>query len=129
MLILTFLFSTTLNTLLSLTATSGLEHHQLILVNNCNETIWPAIQAGAGHPTPQDGGFQLSTNQEIVLNVPNKWSGRIWARQSCNFDPNGQKGSCATGDCSGQLGCRGLGGLPPATLNLLNNNIWYHKMQ
>ncbi|GER57246.1 pathogenesis-related thaumatin superfamily protein [Striga asiatica] len=95
----------------------GLEHHhQLILVNNCNETIWPAIQAGAGHPTPQDGGFQLSTNQEIVLNVPDKWSGRIWARQSCNFDQNGQKGSCATGDCSGQLGCRGLGGLPPATV-------------
>lgn len=54
---------------------------QLILVNNCNESIWPGMLGGAGHPTPKDGGFQLSSGEESVIDVPEKWSGRVWARQ------------------------------------------------
>ncbi|KAL3646662.1 hypothetical protein CASFOL_009206 [Castilleja foliolosa] len=114
MLILSFLFSTTLYILLFITSTYGIGH-QLILVNNCNENIWPGIQAGEGQQTPQDGGFQLTRNEETVIDVPKKWSGRIWGRQDCGFDNSG-RGSCATGDCGGQLGCRGLGGVPPATV-------------
>lgn len=51
----------------------------------------------------------------MVLDVPQKWSGRIWGRQGCCFDKNG-KGNCETGDCSGMLHCQGTGGVPPATV-------------
>ncbi|CAL5351316.1 unnamed protein product [Camellia sinensis] len=98
--------------LYSLSVTNGA---QLILVNNCNETIWPGILGGGGQPTPNDGGFNLTSGEESVFNVPEKWSGRIWARQGCHFDDTG-KGSCDSGDCSGQLHCRGMGGTPPATV-------------
>ncbi|KAL0344522.1 UNVERIFIED_CONTAM: Thaumatin-like protein [Sesamum radiatum] len=114
MLVFTFLFSTTLCLFLFLTSTNGIGH-QLILVNNCKENIWPGILGSAGQQTPKDGGFLLSSGQEVVIDVPEKWSGRIWGRQYCNFDSNG-KGSCVTGDCSGQLHCQGMGGVPPATV-------------
>ncbi|CAL5389697.1 unnamed protein product [Camellia sinensis] len=93
----------------------GKDGAQLIVVNNCNESIWPALLGGTGHPTPKDGGFHLSSGKEIVVDVPQKWSGRVWARQGCNFHDTG-KGSCDTGDCSGRLQCQGLGGIPPATV-------------
>ncbi|KAF5953742.1 hypothetical protein HYC85_006598 [Camellia sinensis] len=104
--------------LLSLYANVYIPEHdgaQLIVVNNCNESIWPALLGGTGHPTPKDGGFHLSSGKEIVVDVPQKWSGRVWARQGCNFHDTG-KGSCDTGDCSGRLQCQGLGGIPPATV-------------
>ncbi|KAJ8642379.1 hypothetical protein MRB53_019073 [Persea americana] len=88
---------------------------QLILVNNCNESVWPGLLGGAGQPSPEDGGFHLSTGEEAVLKVPDGWSGRIWGRQGCCFDTNG-KGSCDTGDCAGMLHCKGMGGTPPATV-------------
>ncbi|GAB2226862.1 hypothetical protein Droror1_Dr00008657 [Drosera rotundifolia] len=88
---------------------------QLILVNNCNEHIWPALLGGVGHPTPRDGGFHAISGEEVVIDLPEKWSGRVWGRQGCSFDSNG-RGTCQTGDCSGQLHCDGLGGTPPATV-------------
>ncbi|RRT34579.1 hypothetical protein B296_00040652, partial [Ensete ventricosum] len=30
---------------------------QLILVNNCNYSVWPSTLGNAGHLTPKDGGF------------------------------------------------------------------------
>ncbi|KAH9672412.1 Pathogenesis-related thaumatin superfamily protein [Citrus sinensis] len=98
--------------LISFSITDGA---QLIVVNNCQENLWPGILGGAGHPTPNNGGFKLSSGEEVVLDVPEKWSGRIWGRQGCRFDSNG-KGSCDTGDCSAQLHCQGTGGAPPATV-------------
>ncbi|XVE99597.1 hypothetical protein REPUB_Repub03eG0214000 [Reevesia pubescens] len=88
---------------------------QLILVNNCQESIWPGILGSAGHETPRDGGFHLSCGEQTVLELPDRWSGRIWPRQGCCFDQTG-KGSCQTGDCAGLLQCQGTGGKPPATL-------------
>ncbi|XWS43743.1 hypothetical protein CRYUN_Cryun16bG0130000 [Craigia yunnanensis] len=88
---------------------------QVILVNNCKESIWPGILGGAGQCTPENGGFHLGSDEEVVLDVPQKWSGRIWDRQGCNFDSNG-KGFCDTGDCSGMLQCKETGGIPPATV-------------
>ncbi|KAI4341844.1 hypothetical protein MLD38_026519 [Melastoma candidum] len=88
---------------------------QLILVNNCQESIWPGILGSAGKATPRDGGFHLSSGEEAVINLPDKWSGRIWGRQGCCFGGDG-KGSCETGDCAGLLHCRGTGGVPPATV-------------
>ncbi|TYI87562.1 hypothetical protein E1A91_D04G143600v1 [Gossypium mustelinum] len=88
---------------------------QVILVNNCKESIWPGVLGSAGQSTPKNGGFHLGSGEEVVLDVPQKWSGRIWARQGCIFNSNG-KGSCDTGDCSGRLQCQGTGGTPPATV-------------
>jgi len=70
---------------------------QLILVNNCKESVWPGILGSPGHPTPKDGGFHLCSGEEVVLDVPEGWSGRIWGRQGCCFDPITGKGSCETG--------------------------------
>ncbi|KAM1126089.1 thaumatin-like protein [Malus sylvestris] len=102
-----------LSFLISLSFTDGT---QLIIVNNCKESIWPGILGNAGHTTPQDGGFHLSSGEQQVLNVPENWSGRLWGRQGCCFDEKTGKGTCQTGDCVGLLQCRGLGGVPPATL-------------
>ncbi|KAK6929379.1 Thaumatin family [Dillenia turbinata] len=89
---------------------------QLIIVNNCKESIWPGILGSAGHPFLKDGGFHLSSGEQVVLEAPENWSGRIWGRQGCCFDEKTGKGSCQTGDCSGLLKCIGNGGTPPATL-------------
>lgn len=89
---------------------------QLILVNNCKESVWPGILGNEGHPSPKDGGFHLSSGQEAVLQVPEGWSGRIWGRLGCCFDEQTGRGSCQTGDCAGLLQCKGIGGVPPATL-------------
>ncbi|RZC70693.1 hypothetical protein C5167_033931 [Papaver somniferum] len=88
---------------------------QLIIVNNCKESIWPGILGSAGHPSPVDGGFHLGSNEQVVLEIPEKWSGRLWGRQGCCFDQNG-KGRCVTGDCARQLHCQGTGGEPPASV-------------
>ncbi|XP_004503196.1 thaumatin-like protein [Cicer arietinum] len=89
---------------------------QLIIVNNCKESVWPGILSNGGQPSIKEGGFHLPSGEEIVLQVPNKWSGRIWGRQGCWFDETTEKGLCQTGDCGGVLKCRGVGGVPPATL-------------
>lgn len=89
---------------------------QLILVNNCKESVWPGILGSGGQPSPKQGGFQLCSGEQTVLEVPEGWSGRIWGRQGCYFDPKTGKGTCQTGDCGGLLNCNGIGGTPPATL-------------
>ncbi|KAF8395150.1 hypothetical protein HHK36_019091 [Tetracentron sinense] len=106
------LFSFLLYLFISLSFTDGT---QLILVNNCNESVWPGILGSAGHQSPREGGFHLSSAEEVVLDLPDKWSGRIWGRQGCCFNQKG-KGSCETGDCAGLLSCSGTGGEPPATV-------------
>ncbi|XP_057432158.1 thaumatin-like protein [Lotus japonicus] len=102
-----------LSILVSISLTNGT---QLIIVNNCKESVWPGILGNAGLPSPKDGGFHLASGEEVVLQVPEGWAGRIWGRQGCCFDEQTGKGSCQTGDCGGLLKCRGIGGVPPATL-------------
>ncbi|KAJ7960140.1 Thaumatin-like protein [Quillaja saponaria] len=99
--------------LISISSTDGV---QLIIVNNCKQSIWPGILGTAGHPTPKDGGFHLYSGEQVVMEVPERWSGRIWGRQGCCFDEQTGKGSCQTGDCDGFLQCRGIGGVPPTTV-------------
>ncbi|XP_009122804.1 thaumatin-like protein [Brassica rapa] len=96
---------------------SFIDGAQLILVNNCQESIWPAILGGGGQTTPRNGGFHMGSGEETIIDVPDKWSGRIWGRQGCTFNQNGKGGSCQTGDCNGgSLNCQGTGGVPPATV-------------
>ncbi|KAF5467334.1 hypothetical protein F2P56_017165, partial [Juglans regia] len=89
---------------------------QLIIVNNCKESIWPGVLGTSGQPNPKDGGFHLYSGEEVVLEVAEGWSGRIWGRQGCCFEKQTGKRSCQTGDCAGLLHCQGIGGVPPATL-------------
>uniref|UniRef100_A0A0D9XVS1 Thaumatin-like protein n=1 Tax=Leersia perrieri TaxID=77586 RepID=A0A0D9XVS1_9ORYZ len=90
---------------------------QLIMVNNCGESVWPGILGSAGHPTPQSGGFHLGPGEETAFDVPTHWSGRVWPRRGCSFDAAGRHGSCATGDCGGGLlHCGGAAGSTPATV-------------
>ncbi|GAB2290840.1 hypothetical protein Dimus_025104 [Dionaea muscipula] len=102
-LILTFLFSSG--------AKSSEGARIFTIINDCRETIWPAV-------TPGDyfdgGGFVLKASQAIVFTAPIGWSGRIWARTGCKFDRNGN-GSCQTGACGTSLQCNAAG-QPPATL-------------
>ncbi|XP_071723979.1 pathogenesis-related thaumatin-like protein 3.5 [Rutidosis leptorrhynchoides] len=81
------------------------------IVNNCKETIWPAVTPGANF---NGGGFSLKPFESKVFNAPVAWSGRIWARTGCNFDQDGV-GQCQTGACGTALKC-GSSGKTPATL-------------
>ncbi|XP_004292680.1 PREDICTED: thaumatin-like protein-like [Fragaria vesca subsp. vesca] len=81
------------------------------IVNNCKETIWPAVFPGENF---NGGGFPLKPGQAIVFTAPVSWSGRIWGRTGCNFDKNGN-GTCQTGACGSSLKC-GASGKPPASL-------------
>ncbi|KAL9278162.1 putative Thaumatin family [Arabidopsis thaliana] len=102
--------------LLFLTISAFTDGAQLIIVNNCQESIWPGILGGGGQITPRNGGFHMGSGEETIIDVPDKWSGRIWGRQGCTFNQNG-KGSCQTGDCNGgSINCQGTGGVPPATV-------------
>ncbi|XP_010428504.1 PREDICTED: pathogenesis-related protein 5 [Camelina sativa] len=83
------------------------------LQNSCPYTVWPGTLSG-NSITLGDGGFQLTPGASVQLTAPVGWSGRFWARTSCNFDASG-RGTCVTGDCGGVLKCIG-GGEPPATL-------------
>ncbi|KAL7222849.1 hypothetical protein ACSBR1_024527 [Camellia fascicularis] len=80
------------------------------LINDCKETIWPAITPGENF---NGGDFALKSGQSIVLTAPVGWSGRIWGQTGCNFDKNGN-GMCQTGRCGTSLKCTAFGE-PPAT--------------
>ncbi|KAL3833190.1 hypothetical protein ACJIZ3_007926 [Penstemon smallii] len=84
--------------------------------NKCPFPIWPATAPNQGHPIIANGGFHLPPGKTYRFPAPGDWSGRIWARTGCNFDPTNHKPACETGDCDGKLECNGSIGLPPATL-------------
>ncbi|KAK1361909.1 pathogenesis-related thaumatin-like protein 3.5 [Heracleum sosnowskyi] len=81
------------------------------LINDCKETIWPAITPGGNFG---NGGFALKPTESRVFQAPIGWSGRIWGRTGCNFDKDG-KGMCQTGRCGTSLHCT-ASGETPATL-------------
>lgn len=81
------------------------------IINDCKETIWPAITPGENF---NGGGFALKPAQSIVFTAPVSWSGRIWGRTGCNFDKSGN-GTCQTGSCGTSLKCA-ASGKPPASL-------------
>ncbi|CAN0892490.1 Pathogenesis-related thaumatin-like protein 3.5 [Linum grandiflorum] len=81
------------------------------IINDCQETIWPAVTPGDNF---NGGGFPLKPHQSIVFTAPVGWSGRIWGRTGCNFDKDGN-GTCQTGSCGSSLKCK-ASGKPPASL-------------
>ncbi|CAH9090765.1 unnamed protein product [Cuscuta europaea] len=85
------------------------------VTNKCPFNIWPATAPNVGHPVVANGGFYLPSGKTRSFQVPEDWSGRVWARTGCDFDSY-HRTSCETGDCDGKLECCGSIGLPPATL-------------
>ncbi|PIA37123.1 hypothetical protein AQUCO_03000002v1 [Aquilegia coerulea] len=82
--------------------------------NNCPYTVWPATLTAGDKPQLSSTGFELGSEASQSINAPAGWSGRFWARTDCT---NRGRFTCATADCgSGQLGCNGAAGAPPATL-------------
>lgn len=61
-----------------------------MIANNCNKSILLGILGGAGQQTPKDGGFLLNSGQEVVVDVPENWSCRMWRRQKCDFNADGK---------------------------------------
>ncbi|TVU23274.1 hypothetical protein EJB05_25629, partial [Eragrostis curvula] len=116
-LVVALLFSIAISLLVTSSAqdAAGVKGVQLILVNNCAESVWPGLLGTAGHATPESGGFHLAPGDEAAFDVPHGWSGRVWPRRGCSFDARG-RGACATGDCGGVLRCNGRAGAAPATV-------------
>jgi Thaumatin family len=93
----------------------------LIIVNQCPEAIWPAVdtQHGTG---PGTNGFKLSPGEQNNLTVSENWQGRVWGRANCSFNDagtgpagGGVGKACGSGDCNGQLDCK-VGGDVPVSL-------------
>ncbi|KAJ1410266.1 Thaumatin family [Sesbania bispinosa] len=68
------------------------------IINSCyGQTIWPGVYTKSGtRVTPT--GFKMDYEDVYDLNVPDSWSGTIWARTGCNGNPNNNF-HCAVGDC------------------------------
>jgi hypothetical protein len=89
--------------------------HDFTFINQCSEPVWVGALGAPGKQVPRDGGWRQDPGTSSTVAIQDAWSGRIWARTGCTFDIAG-KGICATGDCGGNLECRGQGGATPATL-------------
>ncbi|XP_070045133.1 thaumatin-like protein 1 [Nicotiana tabacum] len=89
--------------------------------NNCDHTIWPATQTSQGATIPT--GFLLASKATQTLEIPNSWSGRLWARYLCA--QYGRNFTCVSGDCAtGQITCNGAGGIPPITIVQFTLSSW-----
>ncbi|EYU38795.1 hypothetical protein ABFS82_03G071100 [Erythranthe guttata] len=87
------------------------------LLNRCDYTVWPGILPNHGSPGLDTTGFELPPRAARSLQAPPGWSGRLWARTGCSFDPTTGAGRCATADCgSNRVECGSNGAVPPATL-------------
>lgn len=85
----------------------------LVVTNNCDGTIYPAIltQSGTG---PKKAGFRLNPGDSLPQSVSADWIGRVWGRTNCTFTDDGlvpqssQGGSpCSSGDCGAFMECQG----------------------
>ncbi|KAJ6902149.1 hypothetical protein NC651_019810 [Populus alba x Populus x berolinensis] len=44
------------------------------------------IPGNAGHMTPREGGFHLFGGEQAVIQLPDKWPGRIWPRKATSVE-------------------------------------------
>ncbi|KAK4874357.1 hypothetical protein RN001_013717 [Aquatica leii] len=103
------IFQITLVLLLSFASVHAV---QFTIRNNIPGPIWVGIQGNPGHANLNNGGLSLNQNEQKIVNAPDNWAGRVWARTWC--DPN--TNHCQTGDCGNKFECFGSGGVPPVTL-------------
>lgn len=93
---------------------SILADRTMTIVNNCQETIWPAFYSAA-HPPDHPTGWEAHSGHSISLTIPTGWIGRVWGRTQCDFGNSNPATQCSTGGCLGGLKCINPG-VPPATL-------------
>lgn len=94
----------------------------LTLVNNLQQTIWPAVAADPVHPV-EATGWELPPGASHTLVIPDHWDVRVWARTGCAFNASGT-GHCVTGDCAGRFQCGSTWGQFPSTLAEFNLNSY-----
>ena len=96
-------------------ATLSSTSRPLVITNQCQDTIYPAIGTQKG-TAPSTSGFELSSGQQRNLTVSADWQGRVWGRTNCTFNSdgtgaatnggyNGGGAACSTGDCGGVVNC------------------------
>ncbi|OMO73741.1 Thaumatin [Corchorus olitorius] len=80
--------------------------------NQCSFTVWLAASPSIGDGDPERGPGTLE-----IFSMPDTWTGSIWARKKCSFNPSMTNFSCETGDCgSGTIDCQSPPPTPPVTL-------------
>ncbi|OMO84085.1 Thaumatin [Corchorus olitorius] len=80
--------------------------------NQCSFTVWLAASSSIADFDPERGpGTTLK-----IASVPDTWTGSIWARTKCSFNPSMTKFSCETGDCGNGIDCQSPPPTPPVTL-------------
>nr|GFB23001.1 G-type lectin S-receptor-like serine/threonine-protein kinase At1g67520 [Tanacetum cinerariifolium] len=93
----------------------------ITVVNDCGFTVWPGI---LGRPVLSVSGFELEKGARQSFEVLGNWSGTIWGRTGCTFNGSGH-GSCATGDCGGEMECNGRNYTQPVTILEIDVNTGY----
>jgi len=101
---------------------AGADHRTLTLVNDLQQTIWPAVAADLLHPISATG-WVLAPGASLTISIPDHWDVRVWARTGCVFNASGT-GHCVTGDCAGKFQCGATWGQMPSTLAEFNLNAW-----
>lgn len=79
--------------------------YSVTMVNNCDETVWPAgyqTNTARGLLDAQYKGFVLAAGKSWTAHVPKDAYGiQFWARQGCTGSESDDSFSCTVGDCSG----------------------------
>jgi len=103
-------------------AGASADHRTLTMVNDLQQTIWPAVAADPLHPVAATG-WVLAPGARLTIAIPDHWDVRVWARTGCVFNSSGT-GHCVTGDCAGKFQCGSTWGQMPSTLAEFNLNAW-----
>lgn len=91
--------------------TSSPEAMPLRIINNCAETIWPALLTQAGKGVA--AGFGLKSGGFEETDIAEDGQRRLWGRTNCSFNSNGSGAASGfpwareTGDYDSALSCVG----------------------
>lgn len=84
-------------------AESPVAYKTIRVVNNCAFPVWPAIVGSTDLPPPRMS--KVKAGESYSWKADPFWSGSIWGRTGCLFNPQGL-GGCNSGDCGGNLQCK-----------------------
>lgn len=100
--------------------------YMALIWNNCNSSILPAW-TGQDLVSKSNESFSplpwiLEPQDQMYIDFPSNWSGRIWARQNCTAD-----NVCLVGDCNGQLDCNGISSTNTTLIEftIVDDRIYY----
>ncbi|KZV91210.1 thaumatin-like protein [Exidia glandulosa HHB12029] len=93
----------------------------ITILNQCDQSIWPAIFTMAGSAPSTSTGWEAASGTSLTFAAENDWAGRIWARTKCDFTDKTKSGAeqCETGGCSDGLLCASfISGAPASVVEL-----------